>query len=463
MLDKSMRARLSLKSYILIAPATVLALIVLLLLFVGSQVRAIRAQNETIHALATAIDHVESALAAAQQMQTLAAASAPASGDTQFSYFEQSTRFSEHALSDELLALVPPASAARLRADEEQIRYREPFVAAQVRAPLAAAVPHLHSLQTDLWAQKRAAFLPYYINTRELTARMAWVSLSTLAFALIVGALLSAWTVRRISRRVQELSRELQTGATPAAATRDELDVLAQRIAQMNAQAQDRLATEHLLAGAEEERRRIAMDMHDQTLSELTHIARELHALDREDTGENRRARLAQLQGAIHETIRNLRAIMDDLYPQTLDTLGLAAALRSHLERQSLGANGNAPRFTLAVDAHADARLTPAQRLDIYRIAVEATHNCLRHARCTQYEIDCRAVGGELHLSIEDDGVGFDAQAVQRGHGLNNILQRARRLGAHIEWTRSRFASGNRLALRLALPHTASRPHALSA
>ena len=456
-----MRARLSLKSYILIAPATVLALIVLLLLFVGSQVRAVRAQNETIHALATATHHVESALVAAQQMQTLAVA--PANGDTQFSYFEQSTRFSEHALSDELLGLLPPASAARLRADEEQVRYREPFVAAQVRAPLAAAVSHLRALQTDFGARKRAAFLPYYLNTRELTARMAWVSLSTLAFALIVGALLSAWTVRRISTRVQELSRELQTGATPMPATRDELDVLAQRIAQMNAQAQDRLATEHLLAGAEEERRRIAMDMHDQTLSELTHIARELHALDRDDTGENRRARLAQLQGAVHDTIRNLRAIMDDLYPQTLDTLGLAAALRSHLERQSDSARGNGPRYTLAVDAHADARLTPAQRLDIYRIAIEATHNCLRHARCTQYEIDCRTVGGDLQLSIEDDGIGFDAQGVRRGHGLNNIVQRARRLGAHIEWTRSRFASGNRLVLRLALPHTANRPHALTA
>lgn len=456
-----MRARLSLKSYILIAPATVLAFIVLLLLFVGSQVRALRAQNETVHALATAVHHVETALVAAQQMQVLAN-DAP-SVDTQFSYFEQSTRFSEHALHERLLSMLPTASIARLRADEEQLRYREPFAPARVRAPLAAAVLHLQGLQADLGTKKRASFIPYYEHTRGLTARMAWVSLSTLALALIVGALLSAWAVRRIGARVQELSRELQTGAAPAPAARDELDVLAQRIAQMNAQAQDRFATERLLAGADEERRRIAMDMHDQTLSELTHIARELHALDRTDAETDRQTRLVQLQGAIHETIRNLRAIMDDLYPQTLDTLGLAAALRSHFERQAGSASGVGPRYTLAVAADADARLTPAQRLDLYRIAVEAAHNCLRHAHCKQFEIDCRTVGDELQLSIEDDGVGFDADGVRRGHGLNNIAQRARRLGAQIEWSRSRFAGGSRLALRLTLARTANRAHAVSA
>jgi len=78
-------------------------------------------------------------------------------------------------------------------------------------------------------------------------------------------------------------------------------------------------------------------------------------------------------------------------------------------------------------------------------------NNIVRHAHATRYEIEVRRDGDDLTLIVEDNGVGFDYEQARRngGHGLTNIEERAKTIGAGFRWGKSRFTSGTRFELRL--------------
>ena len=159
------------------------------------------------------------------------------------------------------------------------------------------------------------------------------------------------------------------------------------------------------------------------------------------------------LEEDLQRAITNLREVMDNLHPQTLEILGLGAALQSHLERHLAGPE--LPEYHLYVSPRVEATdLSRNARLALYRIALEAIHNVIRHAEATRYEVglDCR--NGQLVLSVEDNGRGFDPRAtLAAGHrGLNNIRERAKTVGAQVEWLPSRFSSGTRFELTLPIP-----------
>jgi signal transduction histidine kinase len=143
---------------------------------------------------------------------------------------------------------------------------------------------------------------------------------------------------------------------------------------------------------------------------------------------------------------------MDNLHPQTLDILGLGAALQSHLERHL--AKDNLPQYHLYISPEAEtAGLPRLVRLTLYRIAIEAVHNVIKHARASRYEVNLGRRGNELVLAVEDNGIGFVAATVAAhgGRGLNNIRERARAIGARATWGASRFSSGTRFELALPL------------
>jgi signal transduction histidine kinase len=220
------------------------------------------------------------------------------------------------------------------------------------------------------------------------------------------------------------------------------------------------VGSEKLLEGAEEERRRIAMDIHDQILADITGLMREARGLsDVTGLDETTRRRLRGLAQGLDELTGDMRRVIDDLHPQTLEILGLEAALRSYLEKR-LGGEGQ-PAFYLAIDRAAERRLTPFARLGLYRILVEAVHNIVRHADASRYEIDGRRQEDALVLTVEDNGRGMDVEAVRgQGRGILNIERRARALGAAVSWGRSRFSQGVRLELRV--PLNAATPATLT-
>jgi signal transduction histidine kinase len=148
----------------------------------------------------------------------------------------------------------------------------------------------------------------------------------------------------------------------------------------------------------------------------------------------------------------NLREVMDNLHPQTLEILGLGAALQSHLERHL--AKDNLPEYHFYVSPEVEsAELARLVRLTLYRIAVEAVHNVIKHARASRYEVNLDLRRGEMALSVEDNGMGFDPRTASSGggRGLNNMRERALAIGARVTWCHSRFTSGTRFELVLPL------------
>jgi signal transduction histidine kinase len=145
---------------------------------------------------------------------------------------------------------------------------------------------------------------------------------------------------------------------------------------------------------------------------------------------------------------------MDDLHPQTLDILGLPAAIEAHLER--LAETGELPEYHfLTGDGVANLCLPRLTSVTLYRIAVEVVHNVQRHAAASILEVGLELRGDRLLLAVEDNGRGFDftprRPGFGGGRGLHNINERARAIGALITWGPARFSSGTRFELQLPL------------
>ena len=303
--------------------------------------------------------------------------------------------------------------------------------------------------------QKRASLSKIHsTDIDELVARTTFVSLIVLGTAILLGIFLSLFFARRILRRIQILSdsaRMIAQGElvppTPPEAIRDELDELTLSISRMTDKLIRVVSTEKLLEGAEEERRRIAMDIHDQTLSDLAAVKRGIESL-KEQNGCHDEASL--LENSLQKAIRNLREVMDNLHPQTLDILGLGAALESHLERHFNGDDLPEYHFHQTQKAE-ELQLPKFANLAIYRIASEAIHNVIKHAEANRYEISLDVNDGRFCLTVEDNGRGFDPEtAFDSNHrGLHNIRERARAIGAQVLWKPSRFSSGTRFELIL--------------
>lgn len=291
-------------------------------------------------------------------------------------------------------------------------------------------------------------------DTGRLVERTAAVSMFVLSAAIALGLLLSIYFSRRLLSRIQLLSinavriadGKLELPEAPDR-IRDELDTLTVSINRMTKRLIRVIGTEKLLEGAEEERRRIAMDLHDQTLADLSAILRGLHKLSA-NPSEHADIHAANLANDLERAVTNLREIMNNLHPQTLDILGLGAAIEAHLEQHY--DNGDLPEYHLYLDPDVDElSLDRTHQLNIYRIAVEAIQNVIKHASATRYEISMDLRENILVLSVEDNGKGINSKNHHNGRGLNNIRERARAIGADVDWKASRFSSGTRFELRL--------------
>ncbi len=313
--------------------------------------------------------------------------------------------------------------------------------------------PQLITLSEQLQDKRQQLRNMHGQDIDALVARTALVSLVVLGAAVGLGILLSLTFARRLLRRIQTLSDSAGRIADgelvppePPKKVRDELDALTLSINRMTDRLIRVVATEKLLEGAEEERRRIAMDIHDQTLADLSSVLRGLQDLK---SREPCRKEALRLEEELQRAIGNLREVMDNLHPQTLEILGFEAALQSHLEKHL--ARGDLPEYHLYVSPEAEtAGLSRLARLTLYRITLEAVHNVVKHARAGRLEITLERRGGFLVLSVEDNGIGFDpvqTAASTRSRGLNNIRERARTVGAEVEWGSSRFTSGTRFQL----------------
>ena len=212
-----------------------------------------------------------------------------------------------------------------------------------------------------------------------------------------------------------------------------------------------------LVFAQEDERRRIAREMHDQLGEQLTALAVRIRMLkdacgDRDDW----RAHVESIEAIAQRLDRDVETLVWELRPTALDDLGLRAALANYVQDWS---NRVGISATLHSSGLLDDRLPSDAETALYRIAQEALTNVAKHAAARNVDIILERRADTVLLIIEDDGVGFDPAAAGgagQGFGLLGMQERAGLVGASIEIEAS-AGKGTTVLVRMAAGARAGR------
>ncbi len=209
-----------------------------------------------------------------------------------------------------------------------------------------------------------------------------------------------------------------------------------------------------VITAQEDERKRIARELHDETSQSLAVLAMGLEAaLDAIRSG--RTPHLDEVKAVAVRTLEDVHRLILDLRPSVLDDLGLLSAIRWYAER-TLESRG----ISVRCEFGEVPRLPPEMETALFRMCQETLSNVARHAQATAVLVQVGLEGNELHVEIEDDGKGFDPDEAARREGrrpwgLLGIRERAEILGgtATIE---SSPGNGTRIEVRVPLPEEAA-------
>lgn len=169
-----------------------------------------------------------------------------------------------------------------------------------------------------------------------------------------------------------------------------------------------------VLTAQEEERGRIARDLHDGLGQSLTCLTVGLRAVEERSTDEAIREHVQELRRIGSETHQEIRRLATGLRPSVLDDLGLAAALERYLEDIS---KIHGVQAKLDAQDLGQSRLPNSVETALYRIVQEATINAIRHGAATEIRLTARRTPNSVELQIRDNGCGFDPQAAFRRCG----------------------------------------------
>jgi two-component system NarL family sensor kinase len=181
----------------------------------------------------------------------------------------------------------------------------------------------------------------------------------------------------------------------------------------------------------ENERRRIASDLHDELGPLLSAVKLQISSLDTQD--EQDRALIAKSGIHIDEIIRKLRDISNNLMPNTLIRKGLIAAIDEFIE----GINQlQTQHLKISFEHHINQAIPKEKEIHLYRIMQEIIHNTLKHASASALQIKLKTADNKLILLTEDNGIGFDYATRRRdnsGLGLYNLGSRAEIMGGELD------------------------------
>ncbi len=228
--------------------------------------------------------------------------------------------------------------------------------------------------------------------------------------------------------------------------------------------------TQQVLSAQEEERRRIARELHDETAQSLATMA--LYIDTALQDGRDLPPKLAQglhnLRDVTDRTLQGVRGIIADLRPSLLDDLGLAAAMRWQVQHRLEAAGVRAD-----LQVRGEGRRLPAPiETALYRVLQESITNILKHAQAHYVEIDLDLSQTDVVTArVEDDGRGFDVRCLDmpqhngRGVGIFGMQERANLVGGTIQID-SALGVGTEVRITIPLPASAApaaTPVALSA
>ncbi len=195
--------------------------------------------------------------------------------------------------------------------------------------------------------------------------------------------------------------------------------------------AERRAVLAHVVAGGEEERRRIAADIHDDSIQVMTAAGMRMQILRRSITDEKQLERLNDVEQTIHLSITRLRHLIFELRPPALDNEGLSAAIRAYIDG-SMNSNGTA----FAFDDRLRSQPGASTRVIVYRIVQEVLTNVRKHANATNVSLTFESRDGGCYVRVHDDGVGFapESAIAKPGHlGLAAIRERAELAGGWLK------------------------------
>jgi two-component system sensor histidine kinase UhpB len=185
--------------------------------------------------------------------------------------------------------------------------------------------------------------------------------------------------------------------------------------------------SEQVLAAQEDERKRIARELHDETAQALTTLLIRLKILEKARTANDMRGQIDELRELTAQTLEAVRKLAVELRPATLDDLGLLAALEAYTEswrtRMPVSVSFQADGF-----GDRDNRLPPQIELVLYRVVQEALTNVAKHASAGQVRVELSRRPDEVIAVVDDDGSGFNVEDMmrsrERGLGLFGMQER---------------------------------------
>jgi signal transduction histidine kinase len=203
---------------------------------------------------------------------------------------------------------------------------------------------------------------------------------------------------------------------------------LARKIAVQQAETEARaeglrLGARQLAEAMEEARRTIGMDLHDQTVADLSRISRNLRRLA--ERGGAVGGELAALEDDVSHCLRELRVIVDDARPSVLELFGFVEAVEALMSR-SASQMATPVSWHMTDDSGGTInRMAPRIQVALYRIVQEALNNAFRHSGAARIDVRITASGDKVTIRVQDDGSGVTQESRRQSSGIANMRTRA--------------------------------------
>ncbi len=255
---------------------------------------------------------------------------------------------------------------------------------------------------------------------------VGWFVSIALNFVVLQFAFRPLKDLGKVMNRVQAGERSLRA---PMTGVDLEADQLARTFNMMLEAIDDatRVRASQIINAQEQERKRIARELHDETSQVLTSLLISLAILEESITTQEARDRIADTRKLAHQTLRAIRNLSIDLRPSALDDLGLLPALRWYIKEYQ-------QKCSIQVEFVAHGfrqRLSAEVETALYRIVQESLTNTARHANAHKVHVNMKGDADAVYITITDDGHGFDVGTLlktpdqDRGLGLAGMNERA--------------------------------------
>ncbi len=208
-----------------------------------------------------------------------------------------------------------------------------------------------------------------------------------------------------------------------------------------------------LTEALEGERQRIGMDLHDQTLADLTRLARRLERLSASEVVAP--AEIEALSQSLHQSMQALRQIIEAAKPSVLHLFGFADAVENHLDRAIRDSGQTLHGMLTDQTVGAIDALPASVGVALFRIVQEAVNNAVNHAQATEVTVSMMLAKGQIAILVRDNGRGIGHSKGKVGHGIENMKTRARLISARFAIVPDQPGQGTRVSITLALPQLA--------